>query len=278
MPLVLTGVILFLAQPRHLGRRQIAQALMAGFVPFLALIIGWSTVNYVRFRWFTVSTLTGYDLTQFSGPYLGEAPARYKTLAEIFLRYREIHLQRTRWPYDVIWEARPAMLKATGMTDAELSRTLVGISLHIFLRHTGAYLQQVLRSFKVFWRPPVYERGCNLRDLLEGLREVGAGRASWDRLYAYLYLLFEFAFALALAGPLLRRQWRPLLWSNGVLVMNAVIFYEAVVSSFGNPEDNNRYKLPVEGLILGIAFILISLVIKELRNRTRRGVEACRSE
>lgn len=273
MPLVVTAAVLILrssSQSVRLAGRQIFRGVVAGLLPFLLLIIGWSTVNLVRFNWFQFSTLTGYDMTQFFGPYFNEAPARDKKLADIFLRYRTIHLRTTSWPFDIIWEARPAMLKATGMTDAQMSRELLRICFRIFLRHPGAYFKLAGRAFRVFWRPPLYARGCNWKDFRNGLHEVLAGRASWlKRLYAYIYLPFEFLYALALIGPLLWRRWRPLLWSPGVLMLNVVILYEAVFSSLGNPEDNNRYKVPVESLILGIAILLIYLLLRNSGQRRK---------
>lgn len=268
MPLVVTAAVVILAmraEPQRWVRRQTLRAVAAGLIPFLVLIVGWSEVNDARFHWFTLSTLEGYNLTQYSWPYLAEAPPQYKEMTDIFLRYQEIRLREKGWPYGTWFDARPEMLKATGMTDAEISRVLIGISLRIFVRHPGAYLKVVVRAFQVFWRPPIFARGCNTGDLRKGLREVFSGRASWwDRLYAYLYLPFEYAYALALVGPLFRRRWRQLLWSPGVVMLNTVIFYVAVITSLLNPEDNNRYKFPVESLILGVTFILFYLIIRDL--------------
>ena len=191
-------------------RRATLRAVLAACVPFVVLVLGWSAVNYARFGWFTLSTSTGYDLTQYSGPYLQEAPPQYEKLTAIYRRYQDIQLLRKATTIDTFWLARPELLKATGLTDAQISQLLIRMSLPIILNHPADYLARVERSLQVFWRPPVYARGCNLGDLRKGLQAVLAGRASWwDRFFAYLYLPFEYAYVLALVGPVLLKRWKP---------------------------------------------------------------------
>jgi hypothetical protein len=245
----------------------------AALIPFIVLVLGWSAVNYVRFGWFTLTTMTGYHLTQYSGPYLKEAPPQYQKLTAIYLRNQDIELHLRNTHVDAFWRARPELLKATGLTDAQLSRLFIRISLPIILAHPGAYLTPVKRSWQVFWRPPLYARGCNLGDLRKGLREVLAGQASWwDRLFNYVYLPFEYAYILAFVGPLFLKRWRTILWSPGVLLINTVIVYTAVITSLFEPEDNNRFKVPVESLILGLAVTALYLTAKELRDWRKRGL------
>lgn len=268
MPWVVTAIVLILAargEPRAWARRQTLHDVAAGLIPFLVLIVGWSEINYARFGWFTLSTSTGYHLTQYSGPYLQEAPPQFEKLTSIFLRHQDLQIRGGGTHIDAFWKARPEIMKATGLTDAQISRLFLRMSLPIILHHPGGYWALVKRSVQVFWRPPVYARGCNLGDLRKGLHEYLAGRASWsDRFFAYLYLPFEYAYALALVGPVLRKRWRTLLWSPGVLMVNTVILYTAVITSFLEPEDNNRFKVPVESLILGLAVTVLYLLVKDL--------------
>jgi len=270
LPLVVTAGVVILGARTERPRwalRPTLHAVAAGLIPFFVLIVGWSEINYARFGWFTLSTSTGYHLTQYSGPYLQEAPPQYGELTSIFLRHEDILLRQHGTHIDTFWLARPELAKATGLTDAQISRLFLRMSLPIILRHPGGYFTLVKRSVQVFWRPPIYARGCNLGDFRKGLRAVLARRASWwDRFFAYLYLPFEYAYALALVGPALRKRWRPLLWSRGVLMVNTVIIYTAVITSLLEPEDNNRFKMPVESLILGVAVIFLYLIVfKSLR-------------
>jgi hypothetical protein len=245
----------------------------AALVPFVVLVLGWCTVNYVRFGWFTLTTMTGYHLTQYSGPYLKEAPRQYQRLTAIYLRNQEIELHLRNTNVDAFWRARPELLKATGLTDAQISRLFIRISLPIIAAHPGAYLAAVKRSWQVFWRPPVYARGCNLGDLRKGLRAVLAGQASWwDRFFNYIYLPFEYAYILALVGPLFLKRWRPLLWSPAMLLINTVILYTAAITSLFEPEDNNRFKVPVESLVLALAVTALYLTVNGLRGWHKRGL------
>jgi hypothetical protein len=253
------------SEPPQSPSRSTGRVALVPLVPFIVLVLGWCTVNYVRFGWFTLTTMTGYHLTQYSGPYLNEAPPQYEKLTAIYLRNQDIEIRLRDTHVDAFWRARPELLKVTGLTDAQISRLFIRISLPIVASHLGAYLAAVKRSWQVFWRPPVYARGCNVGDLRKGLREVISGQASWwDRLFNYVYLPFEYAYILALIGPLFMNRWRPILWSPGALVINAVIMYAAVTTSLFEPEDNNRFKVPVESLILGLAITAIYLAAKEL--------------
>ncbi len=257
--------------PNSRALRATWRATLPALLSFIVLVLGWSTVNYVRFGWFTLTTMTGYHLTQYSGPYLGEASPKYQKLTAIYLRNQDIEIRLRNTHVDAFWRARPELLKATGLTDAQISRLFMRISLPIIAAHSSAYFAAVKRSWQVFWRPPVYARGCNFGDLRKGVRAVLAGQASWwERFFNYVYLPFEYAYILALVGPLFLKRWRPVLWSPGALLMNTVILYTAVVTSLFEPEDNNRFKVPVESLILGLAITALCLSVSELRGWRKR--------
>ena len=259
--------------PHSKALRAIGRAALPALGPFIILILGWSALNYLRFGWFTLTTMTGYHLTQYSGPYLNEAPPQYEKLAAIYLRNQDIELGLRDTHVDAFWRARPELLRATGLNDAQISRIFIRISLPIIAAHPDAYFAAVKRSWQVFWRPPLYARGCNLGDLRKGLRAVLAGQASWwERLFNYLYLPFEYAYVLALVGPLFVKRWQPILWSPAMLVMNTVILYTAVITSLFEPEDNNRFKVPVESLILGLAITAVYLMANELRSWYERAL------
>src|SRR5438552_18175727 len=98
LPLIAAVVVAILAtrsEREPQARRRTLQGVAGGLIPFVVLVLGWSTVNYVRFGWFTVSTLTGYHLTQYSGPYLKDAPVQYKKLTDIYLRYQAVQVRET---------------------------------------------------------------------------------------------------------------------------------------------------------------------------------------
>jgi hypothetical protein len=266
-----------LALPRRdssFSWRRAACPALAGLAPWVVLVLGWSSVNYVRFGWFTLSTLTGYHLTQYSGPYLNEVPPPDKALADAFYQEEQAYVRAHHGRHiDAFWDARPHLLAASGLTDAQLSRAFVRISLRLILAHPKAYLSAVWWSWKVFWRPPLYSRGLNLTDLRRALEAVFGGQISWwHRLYAYLYLPVELAYAAALLGPLVRRRWWPVLWSPGMLSLSTIILYTSVITSLVEPEDNYRFKVPVEGLIFGVAVTAACLIANDLRGRHGRRI------
>jgi 4-amino-4-deoxy-L-arabinose transferase-like glycosyltransferase len=271
LPLAALAAILGLAKERRLRRGHAYKVVAAGLIPFAALVLGWGLVNYYRFGWFTLSTFTGYHLTNHTGEFMRDASPQYPKIAGIYTRYREDRLRRTGMGADAIWEARNELKQTTGMNDVQLSRLLVAISLRLIISHPIGYLETVWRSFKRFWRPPVYARGCNLGDFRNGLREVRAGQAHWfPRFYAYLYFPFVLAYALSLGGPLVLKGWRRLLWAPGMWMVHSVIIYSAVINSLVEYIDNNRYKFPVEGLIIGVALTMFYLILKQARGSADR--------
>ena len=253
--------------------RRALRSVLAGLGPWVLLVLGWSFVNYVRFGWFTLSTLPGYQLTQYAGPYFNEVAPPDRAVADVFFQDEQVfagthHGRRI----DAIWQARPHLLAATGLNDTQLSRALVRISLRLILAHPKSYLSAVWRSWQIFWRPPLYPRGLNLPDLRRALQGVLAGRTSWwQGLYAYLYALFDLAYAAAVVGPFIRKAWRPILWSPGMLCLDIIILYTAFITSLFGAEDNNRYKMPVEGMILGVAITMAWVILSDLRQCRRGG-------
>jgi len=266
-PMMVCAVVLLRGKGDLPFLRRAGRVILAGLAPWVLLILGWSSVNYARFGWFTLSTLTGYHLTQYSGPYLNEAPPADKAVANVFFQEEQAFVQAHHGRHiDAFWAARPRLLAATGLSDAQLSRDLLRISLRLIVAHPRAYLPAVWWSWQVFWRPPLYSHGLNLPNLRRAFRGVFTGHMSWwDGFYAYLYVPLELVYAAALVGPFFRKRWRPILWSPGMLSLDAIILYTAIITSFFEPEDNNRFKVPVEGLILGMAVTAAWVIASDWR-------------
>jgi len=267
-PIMVCVIVLLRAKAGPSIRSRAGKAILAGLAPWVLLVLGWSSVNYGRFGWFTLSTLTGYHLTQYSGPYLDEAPPADRSVADVFFREEQAFVQAHHGRHiDAFWAARPRLLESTGLTDAQLSRVFLRISTRLILAHPRAYLAAVWWSWQVFWRPPLYSHGLNLPNLRRAFRGVFTGRMSWwDGFYAYLYVPVGLAYAAALAGPLFRKRWRSILWSPGMVSVDAIILYTAVITSLFEPEDNNRFKVPVEGLILGVAATAAWVIASDWRD------------
>lgn len=266
-PIMVCVIVLLSARAGFSFWRGARRPILAGFAPWVLLVLGWSSVNYARFGWFTLSTLTGYHLTQYSGPYINEVPPADRAVADVFFQEEQAFVEAHHGRHiDAFWAARPRLLQWTGFTDAQLSRALLRMSLRVILAHPKAYLRAVCWSWQVFWRPPLYSHGLNLPDLRRAFRGVFGGPISWwDGFYAYLYALVELAYAAALVGPCIRKRWRTILWSPGMVSLDAIILYTAVITSLFEPEDNNRFKLPVEGLILGVAVTAARVIASDWR-------------
>lgn len=118
-------------------------------IPAVILVGGWSLFNLVKVDYFGITTLLGYHLTNHSGAFMQYAPPEYSIIRDIFLKYRENSVSYQ----NVIWQAYPEMLRATGLSFSELSRALTKMSIQLFMERPGAYLKDSFRGWNDFWEP-----------------------------------------------------------------------------------------------------------------------------
>lgn len=108
------------------------------------LVLAWSARNYFVDGYFTVSTLTGYNLTQMTGGFMEKAPPQYRDLAEIYLEYRPERIEKRGSHTGTVFFAYKDMLAERGITWAALSQELTQMTVQMILEHPGDYLKNSL--------------------------------------------------------------------------------------------------------------------------------------
>jgi len=230
-------------------------------LPFLILIVGWSYVNYSRFGYFTVSTLTGYQLTQHSGKFIEKAPDEYRVIANTYIQERDKRVAITGTSAGTIWRAREKMIASTGLSHVELSKKLTEMSIALFIANPVSYGKSVIQSFILFWFPAPYYEGYSIERFFSG-REVW-----WVYLYSSVHLLLivtYFYFTLLLV---VSHRIKNLLWKSDMGVILSTIAYTSVASSMTEFGENARYKVPVEGLVMGSVVFFIYLIASYRQSR-----------
>lgn len=262
LPIALILVVAY-AQYSRCRRLHIKNVLLSGaniLIPFLILIVGWSYVNYSRFGYFTLSTLTGYNLTQHSGKFIEKAPDEYKIIADIYIQERDKKIARTGTSAGTIRRARGKMLASSGLSHAELSKKLAKMSIALFIANPVSYGKSVIQSFILFWFPAPYHQGYSIGRFFSG-REVW-----WVYLYSFVYLLLIAAYFSFMLLLVISHRIRNLLWKPDMAVIFSIIAYTSVVSSMTEFGENARFKVPIESLVMGLVVFFVYLIASYRRS------------
>jgi hypothetical protein len=213
-------------------------------VPIVVLLVGWMAINARTTGYFAISTLTGANLTHWSGDYMENASEEHSTLRDVFIAKRD----SVGTSKQTIWKVLPELRQKTGLSFAQLSAEYRAMSLQIIREHPLAYAACVLRSGVLFWKPFMNSKR-------HGIPEA------WIVVWKGLLVLGGFLFLvlpLVLLGvPRLRAQvsvGAPLLFLY-VLVLGSDALQALFISV-----ENARYSNVVDPLILGTAVYLCVLL------------------
>jgi hypothetical protein len=233
------------ARPGWRGLRFNGRALAVTCLPALLLIGGWVNYLHERFGIISITTMTGFHLVQHTGQWFELLPDEDAVLRDIFLQYRAVQIAETGSPGNTIWDALPAMEKASGLGFRELSSTLMRYSLQLIVEHPGRYLWSVLDGWQLYWRAPVYWKPEVFpdaqRSLLEGLittQRIGLILANLAFLVTTLLALFWRGWRLRLA---LTPAW---------VFLILTLWLTSVLQSLPDHGDNPRFLVPQQSWVL----------------------------
>ena len=228
--------------------------LVSGLLPAIVLIGGWMGWIQQRFGVFSLSAMSGYHLVQHTGYYFEDVPDEYAALRDVYLDYREARIEQYGTQGNTIWEAIPAMQKASGLGFYELSRTLQDISLQLILTHPLEYLSRVIPGWWLFWRAPVYWDSTVIRS--PSLRSIIEQGVLFARGVLFLSnIIFIITSVWAVLSKRLRRLWQLTAFH---WVLAGAITAASVLSSLLDHGDNPRFLVPLQTAavfwVLWIAF------------------------
>lgn len=240
----LVVVVAFLWVSR-LWRRRLALGLLlvAAFVPMLA----WSTLNYAKFDTFALSTMTGFDLTNKTGDYIKDAPAKYATIRDIYVNALESRASEHRGPVDLIFGLIPAMEAATGQSYPQLSKTILHMDEYLIIHHQEQYWGNVATVFRQFWSIDS-----------DPLRSLPHGSHVLVTPYRWFGRLVNLAFALIcivwVVKAVTRRRWpeiTPVVWMAATAVLSAV-FCALVIDG-----SNARFGMPTQPFVVCVVLVAV---------------------
>ena len=237
-------------------------------VPALLLILVWMNFINQRFNVFSMTTLTGYHLIQHTGHYFELVPDKYASLRDTYLAFRADQIAAQGTQTNAIWEAIPAMQKATGWSFYDLSRRLTGISIDLILAHPELYLRNVLKGWWFFWRAPVYWRAEALQNpgLVPLVQSLILGQAG---LLFVSNLVFVVTSPLALAWPRLRKMWR---LSASHWYLAGTVWAASVLQTLLDHGDNPRFLVPLQSVVVFWVLWIGAETIRIWQKRRRASV------
>jgi len=231
-----------------LARTRVRSALALALAPTLVLALGWSAFNKITIDYLGVTTTTGFNLSNHSGGFIELAPPRYKSIAEIYMRYRPWQIARMGSHTMTIWVAEDELERATGMSTPQLSKALTRMSLEMFVAHPMLYLESVARAWMRFW-------GIGFFDFVRAYQESAS-----PTLYATIVALGSLQLAinlafLMIAGIVLLKWIRGRVRFNFDLAIIALVLTASLVEAFMEYGENVRYLAPLVPLIIYVVAV-----------------------
>jgi 4-amino-4-deoxy-L-arabinose transferase-like glycosyltransferase len=224
-------------------RRVLALFLLPAFLPYF----GWCVFNQVRFDTFGPTTMNGLELTNKTGGYMQDAPSKFATVRDIYVAARDANHGSYA---NLIWHLTDDMMRQTGQTYPQLSRTFMSINLYLITHHLVRYAGNVAEAAVDFWKGPSYDP--TLPDPL------GLTRVAWqvERLLVALASgVFLLLIGLALAAARRTRSWA----TEGVMLwLTVAVLLTCLACSLIEHGSNARFGMPTEPVVFVVVVSLLA--------------------
>lgn len=228
-------------------------------IPALA-VLGWSARNAAVDGYFTPSTISGYNLTQMVGPFMEQAPAPYRDLADIYLDYRAERIAARGNHSGTIFLAYRDMLNERQTTWAGLSQILTGMSIRMIVQNPVGYVRVAWESFLQFWKFGLGRQNATLPVSFDWVKWFFDSRVQ----QVGMVLFFLAPVGLVFAQLARRTDATTAIWLWFAI---ATVLYAAVISSAFNFGDNERYRTHVARLQYSGIFLTAYLLAARTPSR-----------
>lgn len=261
IPAAVLTMLLFLEKGR---RKNMVVLVVVSMIP----VLGWSAFNERHTGVFSVTTLTGFNLSNHTGAFIEAAPDQYAEIRDIYLKYRDEKLANGGTQAMVIFSARREIMDRTGMSEVELSQTLVQMSVGLIKENPLSYLKSVSEAWVGFWMVPNY---WNL-DLINAPSIKSTLSMAWGveqtvlRMVNVVFVVFSaalFVMIIRAHGEERQRLLLPVLISLTVIGMSVL---QALLEYGENP----RYFISAQPVVM-VACFYAAWIVFEKYGRDRGG-------
>ncbi len=212
-------------------RRGGARATLGLAAVSVGMVAAWSAVNFRLTGTFAPTTLMGFNLTNHTGAFIERAPAEFADIRDVYLPFRDARVATLGNHHQTIWDALPALEKATGQSFAALSRRCGSMSLALIVACPGRYLASVVEAVGRFALAPNCRGGAWLPPHGPLLT------AAWDLQEA---VFIGSKVALVALAPFARRA------GAFARLVVAVVLVGAVFQALLEVGENDRYSVPLQ--------------------------------
>ena len=224
------------------------KALIAALYSIGPLILQGSWLVYMWEHWgvYSPTTMAGYSMVQHTGGYFEYLPDEYAAIRDTYIRYRDVQIAARGVQTNAIWEAIPAISKASGIGFYDLARELNRLSWMLIREHPDLYLRNVVVGWINFWKAPVYWRPEAVQSvlaagILSGMAIVGRG----------ISLLANFLFLAFSALVVVSVKWRRRLQFDLItLATGGMIWMISILQTLLDHGDNPRFLVPLQVLVI----------------------------
>jgi hypothetical protein len=232
-------------------------------VLFLVLnILGigaWSMRNQIKYDYLGVSSLMPFNLRWYTNTLIHKyKPTGNEKLNRIAAVYAEEY-QKTASSSATFYNFQKRIQSEMNLKDAELSKALLKINLHLIKDYPGEYFQQVPGSIADYYKQySPYWAGGNTKKFINNSNLISRVFRLFFLFYQKIYTHTIPLILLVVAAPVfvLIFTFKKKRIFHGWLIIEAIIVYNCFISVFSTNAgvNNMRYRVPVEPLILLVFF------------------------
>jgi hypothetical protein len=219
---------------------------------------GWLLYIYNRYDMVSPTTMAGYSMVNHTGAWFEYLPDDEAVIRDIYLEFREAHIQARGAQTNTIWDAIPEISRQTGLSFFDLSRKMRSLSLYLIREHPDLYAASVAGGWVDFWKAPVYWEPSLMSP---GLRVI---MQAWSWIGRVFSLIVNAGFLVLSAVLIFSKRMRrtlqtgPLLW-----LVWGLIVWVSVVQSLVDHGDNPRFLMPLQMLVI----YCVAWIVDRLRAR-----------
>lgn len=218
--------------------------LAAGFSGLL-IVGAWMNFIHQRFGIWSMSVMNGYNLVQHAGLYFEYVPDEYAAIRDTYIQFREARITETGVPGNAIWDAIPALEKATGLGFIPLSNLLAKLSIQLIIKHPDLYLYNVFLGWLWFWKAPVYWSSASITS--PALQSLISALISMERGGMVLFNGVFIIGSLTLFWKKMRHtlNMNPFIW-----YATSVVWFTSIIQTLLDHGDNPRFSVPVQSVVI----------------------------
>lgn len=241
LPVILLPFIVF---GRDRWKDRLTLGLIFSIGPLL-LLGGWIYFVYDHYGMLSPTTMGGYHLVQHTGAFFERLPDSEATIRDIYLEFRNERLAQRGVQTNTIWDAIPALSKATGLSFFALSEKLQELSIQLILQNPLLYLRSVVEGWISFWKAPVYWKPDAMPATVALIvRYLSLGGRAISILANGLFLLLSVGM---FVSRRLRARFKPPMFITASAVL---VLFSSILQTLVDHGDNPRFLVPLQMVVI----------------------------